>query len=352
MTCLALLACLPVGVRSTAPVAATVVSSLAVVGLGLVGDQDQAGFEVFLAVILLGYSLGAHAEGRPFLAGLACLGVAAPAYQLLTFGSDDSVVDLVINVAFVLVPVGIGLEVRRQRSRAATSARRVTEVEADQQRRTAEAVAEERATIAREMHDIIAHSISVMGVRAAGVRAALPPDLTQERAALQEIEQVGRDSLSEMQLLLGLLRDQGRDDAGAQPAADARPARGARPGLGDRGRPLGHRCPATTAARRGAHCVPARPGGAHERSAPRRRRARDRGARLRARAPRHRRVQPAQARRRGGLRRSRPDRHARADRPSRWHVPRGRRRRRGSSSRRGSRSRDDHHTSWWPTTRR
>ena len=217
MTCLALLACLPVGVRTTSPVPATAVASAAVVGLGLVGDRDQAGFELFLAVILIGYALGAHAEGRPLLVGLVCLVTVAPAYQLLTYGSDDSVVDPVVNVAFVLVPVGIGLEVRRQRSRAATSALRVTEVEADQERHTAEAVAEERATIAREMHDIIAHSISVMGVRAAGVRAVLPAELVQERAALLEIEQVGRDSLSEMHLLLGLLRDQGHDDQGLSP---------------------------------------------------------------------------------------------------------------------------------------
>lgn len=205
MTGLALLACLPVGVRTVAPVPATLVTSAAVIALGLVGDRDQAGFELFLAASLLGYSLGAHAAGRPLLVGLAGLVMAAPAYQLLTVGSDDSVVDIVINVAFALVPVGIGREVRRQRSR-------VTEVEADQERQTSEAVAAERATIARELHDIVAHSISVMGVRAAGVRAALPAELAEERAALQEIEQVGRESLSEMQLLLGLLRDKDVDD--------------------------------------------------------------------------------------------------------------------------------------------
>src|ERR671935_97171 len=76
-------------------------------------------------------------------------------------------------------------------------------------RREAEAraaVAEERARIARELHDVVAHSVSVMTVQAAGVRRLLRPDQEREREALLIVEQTGREALAEMRKLVGVLR--------------------------------------------------------------------------------------------------------------------------------------------------
>ena len=71
------------------------------------------------------------------------------------------------------------------------------------------AVAEERQRIARELHDVIAHSVSVMTVQAGAVRRLLTPEQEKERQALESVEATGRDALTEMRRLVGLLREQG-----------------------------------------------------------------------------------------------------------------------------------------------
>ena len=69
-----------------------------------------------------------------------------------------------------------------------------------------EAVAEERARIARELHDVVAHSVSVMTVQAGGVRRLLTPDQTREREALAAIEETGRRALTEMRRMVSVMR--------------------------------------------------------------------------------------------------------------------------------------------------
>jgi signal transduction histidine kinase len=71
------------------------------------------------------------------------------------------------------------------------------------------AVAEERQRIARELHDVVAHSVSVMTVQAGAVRRLLRPDQERERQALETVEATGREALTEMRRLVGLLRQQG-----------------------------------------------------------------------------------------------------------------------------------------------
>jgi signal transduction histidine kinase len=68
------------------------------------------------------------------------------------------------------------------------------------------AVAEERTRIARELHDIVGHSVSVMTVQAAAVRRLMRSDQQKERAALETVEATGREALAEMRRVLGVLR--------------------------------------------------------------------------------------------------------------------------------------------------
>jgi signal transduction histidine kinase len=72
--------------------------------------------------------------------------------------------------------------------------------------RIAAAVAAERARMARELHDVVGHSISVMGVQAGAVRMRLGDDLVRERDALLAVERTGRQAVGEMRRLIGLLR--------------------------------------------------------------------------------------------------------------------------------------------------
>jgi signal transduction histidine kinase len=67
------------------------------------------------------------------------------------------------------------------------------------------AAAKERARIAHELHDLVAHSVSEMVVQASGVRCSLTEDQERERDALRSIEQIGREALTEMRRMLGVL---------------------------------------------------------------------------------------------------------------------------------------------------
>ena len=90
-------------------------------------------------------------------------------------------------------------------------------------RRGRAAAAEERARIARELHDLVAHGVSVMGIQAAAAQALLDRDPEAARAAMVAVERMSRDALSEMHHLVGVLRDGVADDAALAP----------QPGLGD-----------------------------------------------------------------------------------------------------------------------
>ena len=87
--------------------------------------------------------------------------------------------------------------------------------------RATRAVAEERNRIARELHDVIGHSVSVMTVQTSAVRRRLDPAQSVERAALETVEAVGREALVEMRRMVGVLRQAGdRSDREPPPGLD------------------------------------------------------------------------------------------------------------------------------------
>ena len=94
---------------------------------------------------------------------------------------------------------------------------RVAEARAQRSEQEAEyAVEEERARISRELHDVVAHSVSVMTVQTGAVRRLLKPDQEREREALMIVEETGRQALTEMRRLLGIMRTEG-ETASLQP---------------------------------------------------------------------------------------------------------------------------------------
>jgi signal transduction histidine kinase len=99
-----------------------------------------------------------------------------------------------------------------QRNRSTDVTRRLAEqAELEREEQARLAVAEERARIARELHDVVGHSVSVMTVQASAVRRLLEPDQDKVLEALLVVEQTGRDALAEMRRMVGVLRRQ--DDA-------------------------------------------------------------------------------------------------------------------------------------------
>jgi signal transduction histidine kinase len=117
---------------------------------------------------------------------------------------------------FMAVAWGVGLLVRRPVVRAQTAEERAVQLEADQAAAAERAAQEERQRIARELHDIVAHSVSMMTVQAGAVRRLLTPEQERERAALVSIEETGRDAMTEMRRLVGLLKADG-DSASLAP---------------------------------------------------------------------------------------------------------------------------------------
>jgi len=111
--------------------------------------------------------------------------------------------------------------VRDRQLRADALAAHAALLERERELRTQEAVAEERARIARELHDLVAHNVSVMVVQAGAERHALPEDQASTREALSSIEQSGRQALTEARRLLGMLRKNGEhEELAPQPSID------------------------------------------------------------------------------------------------------------------------------------
>jgi signal transduction histidine kinase len=101
----------------------------------------------------------------------------------------------------------VGIVLRRPFERARLAEERALLLERDRERSSQLAVADERQRIARELHDVIAHSVSVMTVQAGAVRRLLTPEQEKEREALLSVEATGRQALTEMRRLVGLLKE-------------------------------------------------------------------------------------------------------------------------------------------------
>ena len=128
---------------------------------------------------------------------------------------------------FVFIPAlfaiawlaGFALRTRAEQAEAAEERAALAERERETAARIA--VAEERARITRELHDIVAHSVSVMVLQVGAVRHKLPGDLAEDKEALRGVEHAGRSALTEMRRLLGAMRDEGRDlELAPQPGLD------------------------------------------------------------------------------------------------------------------------------------
>jgi signal transduction histidine kinase len=112
-----------------------------------------------------------------------------------------------IPLRFVVAWIaGFILRERAERAEAAEIRATVAERERDAAARVA--VAEERARIARELHDIVAHAVSVMVLQVGAVRHKLPDELSDDSEALRSVERAGRTALAEMRRLLGAMRDE------------------------------------------------------------------------------------------------------------------------------------------------
>jgi signal transduction histidine kinase len=114
-----------------------------------------------------------------------------------------------------------GFALRERAEQAEAAEVRATHAEREREAAARIAVAEERARIARELHDIVAHAVSVMVLQVGAVRHKLPDTLARDGDALRSVEETGRTALAEMRLLLGAMRNDGEDlELSPQPGLD------------------------------------------------------------------------------------------------------------------------------------
>jgi signal transduction histidine kinase len=114
-----------------------------------------------------------------------------------------------------------GYALRERATQAEAAELRALHAERERDAAARIAVAEERARIARELHDIVAHAVSVMVLQVGAVRHKLPDELEEDEEALRGVERTGRSALAEMRRLLGAMRQNGDDlELTPQPGLD------------------------------------------------------------------------------------------------------------------------------------
>jgi signal transduction histidine kinase len=206
---LAALTALPLVVRRSRALAVFAITTAAWLGLAVVGIDT---FAPGVAVAV--YTLAAHCERRVAIrAAIVGLAAVLPIY-LATNGSrpGSAIPTLVVLVASWIL--GDNLRTRRAYLRELEEkAKRLERERAESDRRAA---AEEQARIARELHDVIAHNVSVMVLQAAGGREVFDAEPARARDALASIEATGREALTELRRLLGLAHA-GEDGASVGP---------------------------------------------------------------------------------------------------------------------------------------
>ena len=203
--------------RRQVPLAVLVVALTAIV----VGGRPDTPFVLFGAMVIACYSAGLVLEGRRALVGLM-LAVGPAGLGLLLDGGDPA--DLTAVAVLYGGPWVVGRLVQRQTRRADTADARAADLERADADRRAQAAAEERARIARELHDIISHSISVITVQTQAVRRRLDPDQVAEARDLAAVESTARQAMVELRRLFGVLRAEGEPAPLApQPGLDQLP---------------------------------------------------------------------------------------------------------------------------------
>lgn len=166
------------------------------------GDAPNS-FAYGVAWLVAVYSVAAHA---PLLRGLAGLALAGIASVSSWFSGGNRVEDVLLALLFsAVVPWLVGELVARHRraSRLRQVAERLAR-EGDQ--RAHDAVKEERSRIARELHDIVAHGVTMMVVQAEAGEALLSREPDRATEAFRSIQKVGRQALVELRRLLGIMR--------------------------------------------------------------------------------------------------------------------------------------------------
>ncbi len=183
---------------------------LAVQFAGLLPFDVHVNPATLLALSIGAYSLAVY--GRSALLSMGVLLVAAALTAAVKTNTWPPLPERAGAFA-ILLPIGLfGVAIRAARSRVRASEQRAEALKREQQAATRLAVAQEQARIARELHDVVSHHVSVMTIQAGAAGKVLDADPEQARNALSAIEASGRETMTELRHLLGVLTPGPTDD--------------------------------------------------------------------------------------------------------------------------------------------
>ncbi|MBE1564955.1 sensor histidine kinase [Nonomuraea africana] len=203
--------CFPLAARY--PITAMSVAMLSFPYAMLIGAKGVGGAQLIAELVLVAHA-AYRAEPRRSLAASVCAAV-VPAVALVWGG--EGLWEFVFFGTLVSAAWSLGALLRREQSRSRQLAALAAELAAEREARARAAVAEERARISRELHDAVAHTVSVMTMQAGVVRRRLA-DRPVERDALVQVEQLGRRSVTELRRVVGLLRPDDADGLAPPPS--------------------------------------------------------------------------------------------------------------------------------------
>lgn len=209
-----------VGLRGRSPDAAACFAGACLVLSALLGGHGHdESFIAVVCVLVLSFTVAAERSRTPALRGLAgLLGGLLVAIAIRGDVFDALLATIVVGAAWAGGRVVHRLHAQKSALEAVSE-----QLRAERDRTAADAVLAERARIARDLHDVVAHHVSVMVVQAGGARGVLQADPAAAEQALLTVEHTGRAALVEMRRLLGVLR---AEDAGRAPQPRLRDAVG------------------------------------------------------------------------------------------------------------------------------
>jgi signal transduction histidine kinase len=193
--------------RAPLVVAALVIGSNIVV-------NPTGDFTTLLSLVLVCFTVGAETRPPWSYAGIAVI-FAAFLIASIVEGFEPS--DLAAGLVFLVGPWTVGVILSGRIASAEEAVARAEQLERNRELEAAKAAAEERTRIARELHDIVSHSISVVTIQTQAVRRRLGPDNAAEAADLAAVEATAREALAEMRRLFGVLRTEGEQPLALAP---------------------------------------------------------------------------------------------------------------------------------------
>jgi signal transduction histidine kinase len=210
----AVLACAPLPLRRRWPVLVLVLTALGDAALVALGGGGPAQITVAFGI----YTVAATSPRRLSLRIVGAV-VAVMLVGALVAARGPQWGSVIGGPALVLLGWIAGENTRARRNYAAGLAERAAEREREREERVRQAATDERVRIARELHDVVAHAMSLIAVRAGAARMVIDEQPDEARAALSIIETTSRRALREMRRLVGVLRQpDDTDHAALEPA--------------------------------------------------------------------------------------------------------------------------------------